>query len=1021
MVQSRDMTRGNTRAQLSRLRDKVKSVNPLVAATLRNAVPKNGRSPEANELTAGNERNTIMPHKLERISNIIANNINAAHDLRAITPYIDRAELIWSSLLLYPNGKQKNILDYSTRASRYKNTPLHTALLKVWKDYFTNDYKIEDELREQIDDMLWNTGSYATLTLSRISLDYLINGMEVVERSGSEDLKAAHTYQQSQGNFTFDRTTKKLRVMNVGNYVRPVDDQSDNVFNVAGLESVMGSMQNVKTSSQPEFDILKGTPLEGTGFGITFTDNPAVLATNLLAEKRKKFNEQFYAGNEDFASLIQKTLSNQGAPEDERDKTVTKPGDKSAKRPQQPKSKTTNMSMGTLNSLQNEIFPHRRAANQFMQFVKQDTDFGVQNYGTPIDWHVPSAAIIPIHINGNVRKKKDYVILFDPDTGEFLNPTTDFQYYQSSKKQSDSIGNKNQQGSSNSLIDNLKQIQQGKDCDFDMSEFAELSKGIIIESFMKSVISGRSGTISVDLDEETNKIFLARMFRGQGIRALYVPGECVTYAAFKYNALGVGQSLTQAAKMHIARLAAMDLADAMANMEAAQSSNKMRIVLNKDDPNPERTIAMAREVFFRANPRFYNVLATNQMSIPVLVDAFRELSLTLEVDAGENPYLPVPNITVEPQEKQHFRRVDTDSRNEVLNKIANYFMLPRSWLDVADENNNFQIEALNEHRLVYNQALNWQEQIADFVIERQRKYVRVNQPLLLSLIQTINAHKNLWKPDNKDIEIEGANEAEKIETILEDFLNNIECSLPAPAVMEQAAKLKEGLSTAGDLVNQWWEANGKVAMIEKATETLNISGEYSKEQVEGMVKAYLYQKAHKLLNIPSPFDDAVDDPSGGGMASIVESVATQNSSLYAFLGNMAIRDLEERTKSFGALSKKIENALEKFQTKTGQGQEEETPPADPFAAPTDNGETPPTDDAPPLNDNDTSDLNVDENANDQNLDNTQDDENKPDDENKDDVTPEDENAEVKPEDDAAVSADATKLSDSKKGEGNPFG
>jgi len=1021
MVQSRDMTRGTQRAQLSRLRESIKSTNPLVAATLRNATPKNGRAPEANELTAGNERNAIMPHKLERISNIIANNINAANDLRAITPYIDRAELIWSSLLLYPNGKQKNILEYSTRASRYKNTPLHIALLKVWKDYFTNDYKIEDELRTQIDDMLWNTGSYATLTLSRISLDYLINGMEVVDRSGNEDLKAVHTYQQTQGNFVFDKKTGKLKVMNVGTYVRPVHDESKDVFNVAGLESMMGG-GDFKTSNQPEFDILKGSELDGNeGFFISFTDNPAVLATNLLAEKRKKFNEKFYAGNEDFSSLIQKTLSNQGAKEDDRDKSVRKPDDKKGRRPDQPKARTTNMSMGTLNSLQNDIFPHRRAPNQFMQFVKQDTDLGVQNYGTPIDWHVPSAAIIPIHINGNVRKRKDYIILFDPDTGEFLNPTMDFQFYQSSKKQQDGITNKNQQGGTNSLIDNLKQIQQGKDCDFDMTEFAELSKGIIIESFMKSVISGRSGSISVDLDEETNKIFMARMFRGQGIRALYVPGECVTYSAFKFNALGVGQSLTQAAKMHIARLAAMDLADAMANMEAAQSTNKMRITLDKDDPNPERTIAMAREVFFRANPRFYNVLATNQMSIPVLVDAFRELSLTLEVDAGENPYLPVPAISVEPQEKQHFRKVDSDSRNEVLNKIANYFMLPRSWLDVADENNNFQIEALNEHRLVYNQALNWQEQIADFVIERERKYARVNQPLLLSLIQVISDQKNLWKPDNKEIEIEGGTDAEKIETILEDFLNNIECSLPAPAVMEQANKLKEGLSTATDLVTQWWEANGKTALISKAVETMNLGGEYSPEQVEAMVKAYLYQKAHKFLNIPSPFDDAVDDPSGGGMASIVESVVTQNKALYNFLGNLAIRDLDERTKVVSSLSGKIENKLEKFQTKTGGEQTEESEPsADPFAPPAGDGGEPPVDNLDDNGETKPDDFNPDDLNDDANNSDNADDTGEP----KDDdagVKPEDESGEAKPTDDDAVDPKSTELSDSKKGNDNPFG
>lgn len=923
MISQRDMTRGNNSSNLSRLRENVKSINPAVAATLRNAVPKNGRSPESNELTAGQERNTIMPHKLERVSNIIANNINAANDLRAITPYIDRAELIWSSLLLYPNGKQKQILSYNTRSSRFKNTLMHAALLKVWKDFFTNDYKIEEELREMVDDILWNTGSYATLTMSRISLDYLINGMEMVNRDGKEDLSPSAVYRATEGNFTYDSPSSKLKVINIGNYVRPSTDESNHVFNISGMEALQGQYT---TSNHTEFDILRGSQLDGSeGFFISLTDNPAVLANHLLGEKRKVFNEKFYSGNESFTSIIQKAIGNNDTKVPVGDipqETTVGDKDRKGRKPKQPKAVTTNMTMNDLNNLQNEVFPHRRAAHQFIQFVKQDIDFGIENYGTPIDWHVPSAAIIPIHINGNVKKKKDYIILMDPNTGEFLNPTQDFQFYQSAKSTSDSINNKNAQGSSNSLIENLKQIQQGKDCDFDMSEFAELSKSLIIEQFMKSVLSGRSGSISIDLDEETNKIFLARMFRGQGIRALYVPGECITYSAVKYGRLGVGQSLTNQAKMHIARLAAMDLADAMANMEAAQSTNRMRITIDKDDPNPERTIAMAREVFFRANPRFYNVLATSQMSIPVLVDAFKELSLTLEVDASDNPYLPTPQVEVSPMEKQNFRKVDPESRNEVLNKIANYFMLPKGWLDVADENNNFQIEALQEHRLVYNQAINWQDQIAAFVKERQLKYVRAHKPLLISLVQTIANLKNLWKPDNKKEEIPGESDAEKIELILEEFLNNIECTLPIPSVMEAASKIKEGLATASELVNQWWEANGKNMLLDRACESLNLTAEYSKETIEGMIKANLYQKAHKMLNIPSPFDEAIDDPTGGGIASVVESLVTQNQSVYRFLSELAVRDLDERTKFVKKNKKKIEDALSKWQT---QGGEEEEP------------------------------------------------------------------------------------------------
>ena len=471
------------------------------------------------------------------------------------------------------------------------------------------------------------------------------------------------------------------------------------------------------------------------------------------------------------------------------------------------------MDVKQINNIQNELFPVRRTPNMFIQYVKQDIDFSQENYGRPIEFDVPSCSVIPIHFNGNVKKKKDFIILFDPDTGGFLNPVNDFQFYQSAKKNQDSIMNKNKQGSTNAIIDNLKKIQQGKECDFDMSEFAELSKSILVEQFMKSCLSGRSGTISIEIDEEVNKIFLARMFRGQGIRCLYVPGEYVTYAAFKYDNFGMGQALTHTAKMHIARLAAMDLADTMANMEMAQATNKMRIVIDKDDPTPENTIAVAREVFFRANPRFYNVLATSQMSIPILVDAFKELSLTLEIDAGENPHLPVPAVEVNPMEKTTFRRVDPDSRNEVLNKIANYFILPRSWLDVSDDQNNFQIEALTEHQMILNQAINWQDMFCDHIIDMEKKQARVNEPLLMRLINIITENRKNWTPDSKE-EFPFKEDAQIIELILNDFFTSLYCELPRPTSNEITTKLKDSLDNVTDLVDHWMQAYATKAQAE---------------------------------------------------------------------------------------------------------------------------------------------------------------------------------------------------------------
>ena len=67
--------------------------------------------------------------KVKRLSEIISSNIQAANDLRTVTHYIKRAEQIWTTLLLKPNGNQ-DILQYDTVSSAVKNGKLHDALLQ---------------------------------------------------------------------------------------------------------------------------------------------------------------------------------------------------------------------------------------------------------------------------------------------------------------------------------------------------------------------------------------------------------------------------------------------------------------------------------------------------------------------------------------------------------------------------------------------------------------------------------------------------------------------------------------------------------------------------------------------------------------------------------------------------------------------------------------------------------------------------------------------------------------------------
>jgi hypothetical protein len=884
--ETRGTTRGNERVDYTRIREDLKSVSPAIAATLRNAVPKNGQTPDANE---GKGRETVNPYKLQRLSDIISNNINASTDLRAITPYIDKAELIWNTILLYPNGKQDKVLTYDTQTTKLKNAGLHAELLTVWDNYFTNDYKIEPELGKMINDILWNTGSYVLFNLSRPGLDYLINGSAADPNSpeGRTGNEAFRLQAKQHLDHEFVDVSGVKRARNKGFFVRDPHSAADKNA-VSGLEAILGDRPAYNGT---EFNIFSKEEDPDNLFKITLTDNPAILYLQKFNEAVRDQDINSIMGVESFDLVISSAMQS-----DKKKKAKTADG---------PDATTQNLTEDQMEAINREIYKARDIRHQTMQYVKPIDTLSVAPYGRGLSWHIPSEAVIPIHHNGSSRQIDDYIILLD-DQGNFLKTTVDPDFYQSTKAQADQVANKPKNGSDNSLISSLRMVQEGKPCDFDMREFIDLAQSSLIRRFVSSVVSGKGDSVSVTIDEETNKIFLSRLWRRQGVRCLYVPGEAITYGALKFNRLGTGQSLTQSAKMHIARLAAYDLADALANLEAAQPHTEMTINVEKEDADPEATIAIARATFFEANPRLHSLLSTAQLSVPSIVDALRESSLSVKVNAGDNVHLPTPDIQTTGKQKDNFHAVDTASRDAVLNSIANYFNLPRAWLDVSDDQNNFQIEAITEHQMVFNQAVNWQTEIANFVIDFQRKHARVNGPLMQALVQCVLDNKKMWVPDSKEV-IEGEDEA-KVKIILADFFNSIYCTLPVPTSTETTNKLIESLEAVDKLVASWEELSGTGVVMAQMIKLLGIEAEdFSADEIKAMIKSVLKTEAFKRFNLPMPFDEIVNEGKGGGIASLVHHIVHQRNNVADFVAKLII----ERSDADGKLLKEYKGKIDK--------------------------------------------------------------------------------------------------------------
>jgi len=926
---TKDLTIGNSNIDLSKVRSDLKAVNPALASTLARAVPKNARTPERDELTGKTDKG-ISQFKLEKLSNIISQNINAATDLRAITPYIGKAETIWQTMLLYPNGRQDKILSYDTQNSPYKSAKLHTELLSIWDAYYTNGYKIEADLKKIVSDLLINTGSYALFNLSRPGLDYLINGSQLRD-AGVAGVESFIGQAQAEFSKEFTITAdKKVLLKNKGAFIK---NPHATYQEVSGIESIFGKGPSY---AGDEFRLFSDTEDPDKLINITFTDNASALFLQKINAGRRDERVKQVSGFESLDLLIGESLEKN--PDDKpepKKKDTTKGGQKG----NVTKGKTANSSPKTQNLTDEQIehasaqmFRSRNIASQFIQYVKPSGALDTAPYGRGLTFHLPSECLIPIHFNGgNGRTAPDYIALLDTDDGSFLKNTNDFEFYQSISANKDKAGGNPKNGSMNSLIQNLRKVQEGKECDFDMREFAEVSKANLIRAFSASVLGGKGDNISIEIDEEVNKIFLQRMFRGQGVRCLYIPGEAITYMALNFNRLGIGQSLVNMAKSHITRLAMFDLADTLSNLEKATPHSMMTVRLNANAPEPMADIANARNTFFEANPTVHNILMMTQLSVPQMVDSLREASLTVKVDPGDNPYFPGHDVQIDHMDRNNFPGVDSNSRNELLNKIASYLQLQKSWLDISDDQNNFQIEALAEHQMLLNQVVSYQAELGGFLADFQRKHAYVNAPLLKEMIAKIREMKKLWKPDSGE-PLEGS-EAQQINVILADFISNVVCKLPTPTSIETTNKIKDSLQVVNDLVKNWMEmagGNGTLLHVGKLLGFIKGDADSPEEDVDphslaklkGQIQSVFLKQAYIRYNLPMPFDDVLAGGEGGGLASMVNEVVQQHQNVGEFLAAMMIGIdkadadvLKKHWKKIEAAGQDLEKAKEKV---TGQ-------------------------------------------------------------------------------------------------------
>lgn len=829
--------------------------------------------------------------KVKSLSDIISNNIQASNDLRTITHYIKRAEQIWTTLLLKPNGDQPDLLIYDSQQSDIKNAKLHELLLTVVKNHFTTKYPFEEIIPQIIKDVMFRTGSYALVHLSHSVLDHLINGMEVpLDKNDPKNKNPSLAGTESFKSITDTVLQKHFvggdwgKALNLG-YIR--QKRNDNPGSFVGFESLYGP-----GTREPEYNLVDPS------LKWTFTDNPMVIKAGELAQKLREDRLRQMSGSESLENWINNRFVKTKGPK---------------------KTNKNHLNIVSKETLEEDIkgmYPDRNYDHNETLTVRKGKFYSGNGRGIGITYHWPSEAIINVCLNGEVGKPFGHILLTDPETGEPLKNTSDVKFYQKSKG-SGEVADKPMTGSMNEIISHIRQVAAGGECEHDMGWMVELASANLEKEFIEGLLNGDlKKDVTISLTEENKKLYFSRALRDQGVRAIFVPAEYVTYIALDFSKLGVGRSLIDEAKLHITRLAVLDTADALAQVENSISHTLMTIDPETEDFDIRNTVAMVRDEYFANNPTLHDILGYNNVSIDAVLDRFKEQTLTVKVNAGDNPNIVAPQIDAQQMNREPLKSIDRDTREGLLNTISGMFGLKRSWMDDTGEGNDFAVEALAEQELLRNQTNDYSRTFSRFFTDTMRKYMRVNEPLIGELIDTIKENKKLYmKPDQTgelDIDDElkerlaadsddddvTPEEMDMIKVVLTDFLNTFFVTLPTPAITDSLNKLDDKLATIEKLVANWFDLGGGAAMLKKRAEDAGMDA----ESVVGSIKAVILNEAFQRFNLPMPFESILNDGSNGGILNMVNHAADLENNVLRFLtewlkGTKKNRNMLERLKA----------------------------------------------------------------------------------------------------------------------------
>lgn len=677
--------------------------------------------------------------KFKEISENTEQKINDNENIFQLFPDIELAAQILISSILSPNDMFTIELIYGLKQNILP-PQVTNALMKCIKNNLESYYELDKKIATILRESFFDIGSYVTAIIPESSLDELINKNRFISTEHLTDI--------------IEIKNNEVHIKHIGflGNTKNTDKSSDFSLESFTYTSINNSTYNYKVNFNS--NDKKEIPL-----ALSVIDNFDILKLPIIAQnnnliKTKHLISKIRTGN----NINLSTESNKI-------------------------NKKFEIKSGLFKSTSPQLTPFVKIHGQNDSYRK--------SVGRPLTLKLPSESVIPIHVPGDPTSHIGYFVLIDID-GNPVSRLSESRYNNSMTMVYDSA-----KPITSFLLEKANRNLKGKEIDRKMyfNDAAVIYGDLIEKELIERIKNGLFGqNVSIANNQEIYRIMLARQLANQHTNLLFIPKELVSYFAFSYHPNGIGKSALDNLKILLSLRSMLLFSNVMARAKNSIAQTVVKLTLDPNDHDPEKTIEEA----------VHEVIRANQQNFPLGVSSPTDLVYWVQRAGYQftfegHPDIPSTSFDFETKNLDH--QVPDNELEEILRKetymalslspeVVEQGLSSSEFATTARFSNQlfskrvYQLQVTFSNKLTEDTIIKinndtvFKEELVSIIKTNLPDIKKYNSNFYLGLAENdpnINIDNKKKNTENNEI-----NEKDEIELILDLLIDNLEIKLPQP-------------------------------------------------------------------------------------------------------------------------------------------------------------------------------------------------------------------------------------------------